>query len=207
MDRQDIKPFSYSLQQILAKTQMNKEIKIGQIILLLSGKGYAALLTLFSLPFCLPIQIPGFSTPFGLMLAFIGLRIAFGKHPWWPKWVLEKKIPSRHLETFLLKSKKIFDSVQKYLYPRFPQLTKNPILYRVHGLLIFFLSLLLSLPIPIPFTNMLAALPIFFMGLGLLEDDGLMIIIAYVLAILCFLLFAGLILFGKVQLTHLLSHF
>ena len=30
-------------------------------------------------------------------------------------------------------------------------------------------------------------------------------ILAYVLAILCFLLFAGLIIFGKVQLTHLLS--
>jgi hypothetical protein len=57
---------------------------------------------LFSLPFCQPIQIPGFSTPFGILLAFIGLRIAFGHRVWFPKKLLEKKISYRVLKKFLL---------------------------------------------------------------------------------------------------------
>ena len=41
----------------------------------------------------------------------------------------------------------------------------------------------------------------------MLEDDGLMIIIAYVLSALCFALFIGLFLFGKAGIALLLKTF
>jgi hypothetical protein len=36
-------------------------------------------------PFCTPIPLPGFSLPFGLVIAIIGLRLALGQKPWLPR--------------------------------------------------------------------------------------------------------------------------
>lgn len=190
------------LQLILEKTKEGDEIKLRQMFEILSGKGYAALLIVLSFPFCIPIQIPGFSTPFGIILGFLGLRIAFAKHPWWPKWILDKKFSSQHVEMLIQKAIKVVRILQKVLHPRLVILTKNPIAHRMHGLLVFVLSVLLSLPLPIPFSNMLAAFPILFIGLGLLEDDGVSIIIGYFLACVCFSAFLALFLFGKAQITN-----
>lgn len=188
--------FLDSLQEIALLAKKQEEIKIKKIFSLLSGKGYAALLILFSLPFCIP-QIPGFSTPFGIILAFIGLRIAFAKNLWWPKWILEKNLSSKNVLSIAETAIKGVKKLQKLIHPRWIFLAKNPMLHRLHGLLIFFLAILLSLPLPIPFTNLLTAFPILFMGLGLLEDDGLFIIISYILSLICFLTFLGLFLLGK----------
>jgi hypothetical protein len=65
-------------------------LSLFEIMGILSGKGRTLLLILLSLPFCQPIQIPGMSTPFGLMIAFIGFRMSFGKNAWLPKKVMSK---------------------------------------------------------------------------------------------------------------------
>jgi hypothetical protein len=195
--------FIDSLQRILDLCKEVPEITIRQIFSILSGKGYAALLIIFSLPFCTPIQIPGFSTPFGLVLAFIGLRIVFAKRLWWPKWILDKKLKSEHVEKAVRVTIKGVQVLQKVLHPRLQILTENPILHRLHGILVFVFALFLSLPLPIPMTNLLAALPILFIGLGLLEDDGAAILIAYLLALMNLGLFIGLFLIGKAQLAAL----
>ena len=194
--------FIHLLQILLEKTKRGDEMKVGEIFDILSTKRYAALFVVLSFPFCIPIQIPGFSTPFGIVLSFLGLRLAFAKHPWWPSWILERKIKSEHVKNLAEKTIQAIRSIQKVVHPRLTILTQYSITHRIHGVLVFMLSLLLLLPLPIPFTNMLSAIPIFLIGIGLLEDDGLCIIFAYIIAFLCFLAFFGLILFGKMHLTN-----
>ncbi|MDP1879414.1 MAG: exopolysaccharide biosynthesis protein [Parachlamydiaceae bacterium] len=174
-----------------------KEVTLKVVMDMLSGKGQAVLLILFSLPFCQPIQIPGFSTPFGIILAFIGLRIAFGHRAWFPKTLLDRKIPYHVLKKIASIAIKITDKLKFLISTRLVWLVQKPILHILHGLTITFLAIFLSLPLPIPFTNLLAAFPLLAFGLGLLEDDGLMIIIGYLLAFLCFFSFVALIWLGK----------
>lgn len=199
--------FIEALDLISKTADDNGSITIKQIFSILSGKGYAALLILFSFPFCLPIQIPGFSTPFGIILVFLGLRVAFGQRLWWPKWILNKSLTSERVEKLVNKVTRIMQWLGKFLHPRFQFLTKESHLHRLHGLIVAILAVFLSLPLPIPFTNMLAAIPILCMGLGLLEDDGVFILIAYALALLCMGLFLGLFLVGKAHFANFLSYF
>ncbi|MFA6917088.1 MAG: exopolysaccharide biosynthesis protein [Parachlamydiales bacterium] len=197
--------FLQSLQTLLTLTKETKEIRLQQMFAILSGKGYAALLILISFPFCLPIQIPGFSLFFGALLAFIGLRLAFGKHPWWPKWMLNKTVKSKNLETAVEKTIHAVIYCKKILKPRFTFLARNPLLHRMHGIVILILSLLLAIPIPLPFTNMVVAIPILFFGLGLLEEDGIFIFIAYMLSFLGIGLFFGIFWYSKGHLERILS--
>lgn len=196
--------FSDELKMLLAASK-EENMTVEHILHVLAGRGHAFLLIILSLPFCLPIQIPGFSTPFGLLLCFIGLRIAFGKHAWMPKSVLQKEVSKSTLTKIAALAITITNKLRVLVHSRLIWIVKNPYWRAVHGVIISILSLILALPLPIPLTNVLAAYPIFFFGLGLLEDDGLMIVVAYVLAAICFGVFVALIWFGKAGITALVD--
>ena len=171
-------------------------LTIDELIHALEGKGHAAIITVLALPFSQPIQVPGLSMPFGIVLFFSGLRISFAQQPWIPGWLRVKKIPPATAMALLEALRKVAKLAEKILHPRWTQLCRNPFLHRMHGLLIAFLSILLALPLPIPMSNMLAAIPIVLIALALLEDDGLYLLAGYLAAIPCAVFFAVLFLFG-----------
>lgn len=193
--------------ELILKESKDQKMTLGRVCQILSGRGYAVLLILFSLPFCFPISIPGLSTPFGLLLAFLGLRLAFGKRLWWPKWILAKEVSHSTLKSVIGKLQGALLRLEKVLHPRLLFLVKHPLAHRLHGLLIFALSLFLSLPLPIPFSNTLSALPLLCLGLGLLEDDGVLVIIAYSLSLVCFLFFGFIFWYGGANLYRMAAFF
>jgi len=174
-----------------------KSVTVKTILGVLAGRGQAVLLVVFSLPFCLPIQIPGFSTPFGILLAFIGLRIAFGRRAWLPKKLLSYSVSYHTLEKASALTIKLTQKLRFLTSTRLTWIVLARPLHIAHGITIFLLSLLLALPLPIPFSNLLVALPLVAFGLGLLEDDGLLVIVAYILVSLTILFFSSLFLFGS----------
>lgn len=189
--------FLESLQAILDRAKNVSALKLEEIFHFLSGRGYAALLVLLSLPMCFPLHIPGMSTPFGILLAFLGFRLAFAKKLWWPHWILNKEISSDHVGKAVNMTIKGVKWSQKVIRPRFLPLTASPIAHRLNGIFIFFLAVLLAIPLPIPFTHLIAAVPIFLISLALLEDDGVVLLIGYTLGLLAFVFFFELFLFGK----------
>ena len=179
------------------------EIPISQLIEKLAGKGQALIVMLFSLPFCLPIQIPGLSTPFGILLIFVGIRISFGHSIWLPNFLIQKKIAKETLKKIAKAIIKVTDKLKFLIWMRLVWLVKNPILHMFHGIVIAFLSLFLALPLPIPFTNLFVSFPLFFFGLALLEDDGILILFAYLLTILGLIGLFAIFWFGKESLSLL----
>lgn len=196
------KPLEIAFDSILASSA-GQPISMRQICKLLANKGYAVILVILSFPVCFPITMPGICEPIGLIMAFLGLRIAFRKDMWWPEWILAKQVPYNWLKTVIEKARVVFKALQKVMRPRLSFLVTNPILQQFHGLLICVLSLLLALPLPIPLTNTFAALPIFFLALGLLEDDGAVIIVSYILSLVCFIAFGMLFWLGEAGLRWL----
>ena len=53
-------------------------VTLREVILVLRGRAYLLLLILLALPFCTPVPLPRLSTPFGLAIALISLRLALG---------------------------------------------------------------------------------------------------------------------------------
>ncbi|MBS0627244.1 MAG: exopolysaccharide biosynthesis protein [Verrucomicrobia bacterium] len=196
-------PFLDALERIL---EVPYDITIREILSILAKHGHATLLLIFSLPLCLPIPLPGLSTLFGLLLGLIGIQMGFTKRLWLPKWILEKKIPKDTLKKIITKLISLSIFLQKFLHPRLTLLTKNQFLIGCSGVVISLLSLLLSIPLPIPLTNLVSTLPIIAMGLGFLEDDGLCVVIGYFLALVCFTFFFYLGYFGYTDIEHYLKN-
>jgi hypothetical protein len=76
---------------------------------------------------------------------------------------------------------------------------------RLHGLFAMFMGLLAAVPLPLPFNNMVAALPILLLGFSLLEKDGVMAIISYFAAIPCFIYYGTLFHVGNAAFQRLLG--
>jgi len=175
----------------------NSSISIGEILNILSEKGQSLIILFLSLPFCQPLQIPGLSIPFGLAIAFIGLKMAFGKYAWLPKGILEKSISPRTLQKITEKILWLLKKMKGWIYPRLAWMSYYPAAQIINGLLIFILGILLALPLPIPLSNLTAAWSILFIGLGLLKDDGVFILIGYFFSLFAFGSFVAMIFLVK----------
>jgi hypothetical protein len=182
-----------NLKILKEKSQAASSLSLEEIMDESMGKGRLLLLILLSLPFCQPLQIPGFSTPFGIAIAFIGLRIAFGKRVWLPKSVLKRRISADTIAKIVDKSLVVIRKMHRFIHPRLQFLCRHGAMQIVNGLLLFVLGLFLALPLPIPLSNLSAGWGIFLLSFGLLEDDGVLVIASYCVALLTVLFLIGML--------------
>jgi len=70
-----------------------RPVTLREVISVLHGRAYDLLLILLALPFCTPVPLPGLSTPLGLVIAVISLRLALGQSPWLPERLQDRRLP------------------------------------------------------------------------------------------------------------------
>lgn len=167
---------------LLSKLHEKPRFSVREILTILSGKGRFLLLIILSIPFCQPIHIPGLSTPFGILIAFIGFRIAFGKHVWLPRKVMSHCISSKTLRKISQIFLKVLKGIRFLIRPRFIAMCIHKTMKIFHGLLIVILGILLALPFPVPLANFIPAWAVFFIGIGLFENDGIIVSLGYLLS-------------------------
>lgn len=138
----------------------------------LKQQGLGLWIILLSFPSALPIPAPGYSTPFGLILAWIGLLLLQKKNQLnlpekWQKH--EIHLPAKAIHLGL----KCLTFIERFVHPaRLPKVKKF-LNIKIIGLNIFVLACIMALPIPL--TNTAPAAVIFLFGIGLLENDGLLL--------------------------------
>ena len=181
-------------------------VKLGDILLLTHGCS-GALLTLFLAgPFMLPIPLPGLSVPFGVMIAIFGLSLVTGQQPWLPKPWLNRVLPVALVRGFCQAATKILPKIEPWLKPRWLWVFKHPLVGRSAGLMIVCCGLLLALPLP-PGTNAPPALAIVCLSIALLEQDGLCLLLGFILFGLNGIFFGGLAYFGYEAILAFLQRF
>ncbi len=184
--------------QILADSADHSILTLGGLVDRLEGRVYTLLLVLLALPFCQPIMLPGLSTPFGTVIALLGLRFAFRQHPWLPQRLLKTQLSGKHLPKILRGSARVLSGIEKLLHPRLSFLFELYFTQFLSGMIIFFSGLMLLLPLPIPFSNMLPALTVVLMASSFSERDGIALGMGMILFLISFG-FIATILFGGTE--------
>ena len=156
-----------------------KPVALQEVILVLRGRAYLLLVILLALPFCTPIPLPGLSTPLGLAIALISLRLALGQRPWLPEKLLRWQLPAGFFSKILAAATGIIRLLEKFLRPRATLLVDVGLLRQVHAVMMLIAALVLLLPLPIPFTNTFPAWVILLVAGGMLERDGAAIAAGY----------------------------
>lgn len=155
---------------------------LSEVLTVLHGRGLDVLVILMALPFCTPIPLPGLSTPFGLALMFLGLRIALRQRPWLPRRLLMREIPHKTLTRIIEAALTVSSRLERILHPRLQFFKHWTSFIFLNGLMIMSSAFILLLPIPVPFTNTFPALSIVLLAAGMIEEDGAAILAGYILA-------------------------
>lgn len=166
---------SQALTRLVADTGAAR-ISIADLFHQIGERAHYALLILFALPNTLP-GIPGTSAVLGVPLLYLTLQLALGRDPWLPGFIARRSLSRQGLAAVLERAQPWVERGERYLHPRLPHLT-GPAAERVVGVCSVVLALMIMLPIP--FGNMLPALAIIFAALGLMEEDGLWVVISAV---------------------------
>lgn len=155
-------------------------ISLRQMLALVGEQGMLLFCVLLTVPFLLPVSIPGVSTPFGLLILFIGITL--NRVPWLPAMLMERRFAADQLKPTLHKGADLLARVDRVIRPRLLVLTGSNTVNRCNGLLIMLAALLLMLPLgAIPFTNAMPAWAILLLATGMLQRDGLFVAGGYLL--------------------------
>ncbi len=181
------KSLSESLREALQVPE-GEELTIGRMVDSVQEKGFGFLLLILSLPSALPIPAPGYSTPFGIVLALLGIQMIAGRSkPWlWEKG-RKTRLSRKFAEGMVGAATKFLGATERFIKPRFSWVGSE-FGQRILGILVVLMAGLMILPIP--YTNTFPAMVIFAIGVGLCEDDGLVAALAFVIGAAAIALYA-----------------
>lgn len=159
-------------------------ITLRQLFTLIGEQGLLLLCALLTIPFLVPVSIPGVSTVFGAAIILISIGIFLNRLPWLPTRIMDRPLRTEKLVPTLRKGAGIVGRVDAVIKPRLGFLVEGAAMSRLNGLGIMLGGLLLIMPFGlIPFSNTLPAFAILFLALGILQRDGLFVALGYLATI------------------------
>jgi hypothetical protein len=156
-----------------------RSVTLREVIAVLRGRAYLLLVILLTLPFCVPVSPPGLSTPCGLVIALIALRLALGQRPWLPERLLRKELAPGFFGRLFAVTARVIRFLETFLRPRAIGFVEMPGLRNLHAIVMLVSAAVLLLPLPIPLTNLAPAWVILLIAAGLLERDGVFLVAGY----------------------------
>ncbi len=187
-----------TLSATLARTaqSLNSEkVTVRQLMESVGEQGLLFFCMVLTIPFLLPVSIPGVSTVFGLVIILIGVGVTLNRLPWLPGRLMQRQMNATDLREALVKGSNVFSRLDRIVRPRLTWLTEGAVINRVNGLALIFGAILLLFPFGlIPFSNTLPALAILFLAVGMLQRDGYFILLGYIMLVVTVIYFGGLIL-------------
>lgn len=125
--------------------------------------------------------LPGVSILAGLLLMVPAVQMIAGySAPSFPRRIADRPLPTRHLAALLDRAVPVLKYLETMIRPRWPiplEATK-----RIVGMIVVILSMTVALT-PIPLSNVVPALLIALISLAYLEEDGLLLTIALLAAV------------------------
>ncbi len=155
----------------------SERITIHDITESMGHRSFGFLLLIFALPSSLPI--PGLSTFTCIPMLLIAWQMASGyERLILPRLLAERSMKTRDFQQVIEKVAPHLQLIERYMKPRLSLIASKKA-ERCLGTLCLFLALLLVLPIP--FGNVLPGLGILFIAIGVVERDGVCVLIGTVL--------------------------
>lgn len=172
----DARPFSQVIEDIGAKG--GPKLYLGELVNAFGERGFGALMLFFGLLNVAIGIIPGTTTVLGAPLLLMGLQLAIRQDQLWlPRWALKQSIER---EAYRQGVEKVLPRLRKM--ERLSKARLSIMTSELSEVLIGVVTVLLSIILVLPIWggNLIPALIISTFGFGLMQRDGLAIVIAWI---------------------------
>lgn len=172
-------PLSRVLEEALSEGS-GDPVTVGSLAEHLEERGFGLLIILLSLVTVIPILPPGSAAAVGLLYVVGGLQMAAGrKRPWLPRRVSEYRLSPRAAEVLRTRGVSVLRRVERFSRPRWTPLGDEALL-RAASVPVLLMGVVLFLPLP--FLNTLPGLSMLAVGIGLMNRDGVFLLLGTALA-------------------------
>ena len=177
-------------------------IKIGTLLKSVDSGGFALLNLILSLILFIPTP-PPIATISAILIIFLSFQMILGlKEVWLPNFIVNKSIKRTTLALIVGKSSIYLSKMEKITRRRFIFM-ESDIMQRIIGLIILILAIL-SLT-PILFANSMPGISIILISFGMLNKDGLMVILGFIAGFISIFVVWAIILFGQALISKIIE--
>jgi hypothetical protein len=170
----DDRPFSRVLEDIGAKP--DPKLYLGEVVNAFGERAFGALLLLFGLLNALPLP-PGATAVLGIPLLLLSIQLVLRTDQLWlPKWALKRSIDRAGYRKSAARVAGPIKTVERLSRPRLLILT-GPVSELMIGLICTLLAVIVMLPLWS--TNMFPAFTIAIFGFGMMQRDGVAVILGW----------------------------
>lgn len=174
----------------LAADAQGAQVSLAWVLGQLHERAFGLFLLILALPCCIPF-LYGIPQVVALPLMFMALQIVAGRRtPWLPERLGARRITAESLTSLASRAGPWLRRIEAISKPRLSVLTRPPLERVVGAALVLFSA---SILVPLPGTNTVPGLAVVIVAMGLLQRDGVLVILGAVLgtAWIASLIFAG----------------
>lgn len=166
----------------LVRSMPRTGITLSELIHRVGSDGLLILVALLTLVFLIPVSIPGVSTVFGAAILLISVSRLFRRKLWIPSTLEHRVIGTRKLRPLLRKALSWLKKIETVSRPnRMGWLAADGAVGTLNSLALILGAVLLMMPFGlIPFSNTFPAVAILFLAIGLLQKDGVSVLLGHV---------------------------
>lgn len=170
-------------------------ITLSDLIHRVGDDGLLILTALLTLVFLIPVSIPGVSTVFGAAILLIGISRLLRRDLWIPARLKHRTIATKKLRPLLRKALPWLQKIERVSRPnRIQWLVAEGVMEWMNNASLILGALLLMMPFGmIPFSNTFPAVALLFFAIGLLQRDGVCVLLGHVSNLITILYFGVLI--------------
>ncbi|MFN2135965.1 MAG: exopolysaccharide biosynthesis protein [Candidatus Promineifilaceae bacterium] len=201
----DFADTTLSLSETLAQLAASIEgetITVRELLALAGEQGLLLGMMILTIPFLVPISIPGVSTVFSLVGLLMAASITLNRLPWLPDFLLDRTLDAQKMRQAFERGESLMQRIDRFTHPRVTGLTEGRTMNLVNGLALIYGNILLLFPFGfVPFSNTLPAWALLMLSAGMLQRDGVLILLGYLLLIATTIYF-GVLIAGALAAGH-----
>jgi len=173
----------------LAQGDPEATLSLGELLDNFSERAFGLFLLLVMLPCFIPLPF-GVGSISGGLSALIGMQLLLRlQRPWVPGWLARRPMKRSALIGFRDRMSRWLERLERITRPRNEILFDNPLAHAFTGLLLIGLGIALALPLPL--TNYPFGLILLCYAFALIERDGRLLAVAWILGLVEIGLLAG----------------
>ncbi|MEN4903566.1 exopolysaccharide biosynthesis protein [Luteimonas sp. TWI662] len=183
------------------------DVQVGPLVDELGAQGMLLLVILLTLVFLIPVSIPGVSTVFGAVIVLVGVARMMGRPLWLPAAVRRRSVPAGRMRGALDAGLRWVRRLERITRPgRLAGLTHGRGIGLFNDAALILGAVLLMAPFGfIPFSNTVPGVALMCLAIGLLQRDGMMVLLGHLANVLTIVYFAVLIGGGGLAIREALT--
>ncbi len=167
---------------VFAQSLSTERVSLSTIVNFIGRRSIGGLLLVFAAPLMLPVPLPGVAVVFGAPLIVISAQLLFGRRRiWLPAWLARRSVARAKFLALVERARPSLRRLELIARPRLSWLAADWTIVPI-GAISLLLAVIITLPVPLG--HMLPGAAISILALGLLERDGLVVGLGFIVALL-----------------------